>query len=607
MNRRLRLVCAATLACSVVLTAPLSPAHTSDNTLSFGNLAAAYAQDEINFETVKEKGVCSSFEKFDIYTMITEQDKITKKNQIVIYGELKMPYTYSDIEIDDHDYNYIQINQYMKGFFELDADHISGSKWDASIFKASIQPFAVDSSAESLTISLDNENFEVKLPRELAVLYTKDLEDALEEHGSEYRNALAFGMRITAESDKAFQNVAAEAAALLEKAQQPDTAVTQDEINDMRTKYNEAFARLQPEPFKREALQKSLELARLADAKQGRNNKRYEEEGYKAFSKLYQRAFELMEHKDLTSIVGSREGGNLPTHSEYESLPPALDEARKALKLVDYTPVDLSKLKELYNNAVALKPAEHKGYTQASFEALYSALYDSLYLMIDPYAHEAEVSEMSTRLERTIAGIVEEDLDASSAFDLRIRYRHPLDDAPSAKIDDYFRENDEIIVSTIPSVLAGQIVRIYLDDTALIKKFEGYDASSFFYASNDTSQDTVRVLRDETGRQFIVFRAEQNGGLDVKYLKHNPALDPIETEGTAQGGDSNAAIAARVIAAASSESAQQAVSDQTKRTRLASAQLPKTAEQANWGFAFAGSGLFVIILAGVQVASRRKY
>lgn len=518
MNRRALLLPAVILACSIGLASTLPDSAVNHGALSF-SAQAAYAQEDITFEKVKEKGTPSSFEKFDIYTLIVEQDARTKKNQVVMYGEFKMPYTYQDIEIDDHDYNYLQITPEFKGFFELDPEHISGSKYDATIFKVNIQPFALDQDVSSLTLTIDNEEFTVKLPDKAALLYTKDLEDALQEHGSEYRNALSFGMRITTASDKAFQSLTKEAEALLEKAKLPDTTVTQDEINDIRTRYNEAFFLLKPEPFERTALKKSLERARTADEKQGVNNRRYEKEGYEAFSKLYQRALELMKQEDLTSIVGPREGEALPTHSEYESLPTKLDEAREALKLQDYTPVDMSLLQELYYQGLALTPAEHKTYTKASFEALYGALHDSLYTLIDPYATNESVAAMYTRLDEAIKSLTEEELDISNPFDLVIRYRHPLDDAPSAKIDDYFREKDQIIQAVMSGIFAGQIVRIYLDDTQLIKKFSGYTASSFFYASSDTSQDVVRVLRDKQGKQFIILRAQQNAGLDVKYLK----------------------------------------------------------------------------------------
>lgn len=596
MYQRIRFVSAALVACAIGLGASLH-GGASMHMSPLPGLTVAYAQNEIGFNEAKEKGTKTSFEKFDIYTLITQQDGLTKNNQVVLYGEFKMPYNYSDIEIDNHENNYVKINQYMNGFFELDPEHLPNSKYDATIFKVNIQPFAVNQEVKTLTITVDGEPYEVNLPSSMSTLYTKDLSDALQEHGSEYRNAIAFGMEVTPESERAFLDISDEANKLLDKAKKPNTNVTQQDIDQMRTRYNEAFSRLQPKPFEREALKESYERAKSADALQGVNNKRYEKDGYDNFSKLMFRAGELLEHEDLSSIVGPREADAAPTHREYRELPKKLDEARNALKLVDYTPVDMTSLRELYNKAVQTKPHDGKTYTAASFDELYTALQEAGYTMIDPYATEESVRSAHDRLKRALDTLVEEDLDAATAFDMSIRYRHPLDDAPSAKIDDYFRKEDGPIVEVLPGVRAGEIIRIYLDDTKLIKVFEGYRATSFFYASRDTSQDTVRVLRDENGKQFIVFRAEKNGDLDIKYLKHIEASDP---DSSTEVDEPNSTEKKPV-----DEHAEPVT--QTKTVRYKKKHLPNTGVEQSASLATAVTG-FASVVSGfaVRKALRRK-
>lgn len=484
---------------------------------------AEEAQD--SFESAKAHGEKTSFEKYDIYTLVISQDANTKKNQIVIYGELKMPYTCQDLDVEDHEYNYFKPNEYATSYFEWDSKHAHSNRYDNTIFKANMQPFAFDAGKELLAVTIDNEDISVKVQQNNVALNTKDLEDALTEHENEYQAAKSAGMKITSSSEQAFKEVTKEARALLDEAKKSDSEVEQAQLDKMRTKYNESFAQLMPEPFDRAALDKAVKDATQADSLNGQNGKRYKKEGYDSFSKLYAQAKKLQDTDDLTSIVGPRENGITVTHRDFEVVPAALEEAIAKLELESYVVPDNTRLQAAYNEAVKTRPAQGMGFTSETSQPHYNNLTQALYMLNDVYATQEDMDKMASELDKTRKALISVPLNPADTFDLIVKYRHPMDDAPSAKIDQYFEKDGAQIEEVLKNVLPGQEIRIPMKDYQLIKKFEGYNPTSFFYAANDTSTDTVRVLRDEHGEQFILFTAEKHGGLDVKYLKGEDLRD----------------------------------------------------------------------------------
>lgn len=486
---------------------------------------AEEAQD--SFESAKAYGEKTSFERYDIYTMIMSQDATTKKNQVVLYGELKMPYTCQDLDVEDHDSSYFKANPYMTSFFEWDSKHAHENRYDNTIFKANMQPFALDQGKDTLLLTIDGEEVSVKVQQKSTALNTKDLEGALTEHENEYQAVKSAGMKITPDTERAFLDVTTQARSLLDEAKKEGSKVTQQQLDEMRATYNESFARLMPEPFDRTHLRKALDVAQKADGLNGKDGKRYKQEGYQTFSKRYAQAKKLEETEDLRSAVGPRENGITVTHRDFETTPVALEEAVSKLELEDYVAPDTARLMKAYHEAVAAKPSDGMGFTKESAQPHYEHLTQALYMLHDVYATQDDMDKMADKLNESRKALVSVPLNPVDAFDLVIKYRHPMDDAPSAKIDEYFEEGGKQIEVVMKGVLPGQEVRIPLKDYERIKRFEGYNPTSFFYAANDTSTDTVRVLRDEDGEQFILFTAEKHGGLDVKYLKGADTRDEM--------------------------------------------------------------------------------
>ncbi len=531
-QKRLALVLCASLSLgsfAAMHSGEASPGINPDSNCKLFSAQPAYAAEVANsFESAKEFGTKSNFEKFDIYTLLLSEDKRTKKKQVAIYGELKLPYSRQDIDVSDHDENFFKSNPYLTNFFEWDDKHLPENKWDATIFKANISPIAFNSDETELKITIDQEEFTVKLPTEFSALNTEELNAALTEHEAEYQTVKSAGMKITKDTEDAFIKATEDARAMLEEAKSAGTKLKQEDIDKMREEYNIKFAELKPEPFDRGALNEALALAKEADDKNGRDNKRYEQEGYKVFSQLYYRAQQLEQTEDLNSIVGPREGDPLPTHRDFEEVPKKLNDAREALKLMDYTPANTQGLKAAYDEAISLPIPDNKGYTPVSAEPFYSALVKALEALSDPYADQEQLDQLEKELKEAQAKLKFTDLKAEDAFTMKIMYRHPLDDAPSGKIDDYFKEGDNNITEKLDNIKPGQEMRIYFDDKKLMKEFPGYAVSSFFYALKDSSQDTVRVFKDKDGRRFILFTAEKNGHLDIKYLKGQPKPDEAD-------------------------------------------------------------------------------
>jgi len=125
-------------------------------------------------------------------------------------------------------------------------------------------------------------------------------------------------------------------------------------------------------------------------------------------------------------------------------------------------------------------------------------------------------------------------------------------------------------------VLPGSEHRIYLDDLEAIKKFEGYVPTTFFYASDDGTLGKVRTFTGSDGRTLILFTAERNGDLDVKYEKGTDA------RGTRTSAQHDAPSTSGVAP-------QQTVT--TTETKVRRQSLPQTGEEALPMAAVAALGL----------------
>lgn len=540
------------------------------------------AESEVSFDEAREKGAHTTIsDKADLYVFASSETDHTGKLELQVWGKLKMPYTSQDVDVTDTDSTFMRPNQYMKTAFEWAGEPGVGA-YDKTLFKSSM-PVYVDKNAKTIKLSFQGEEFDLAVPSSLSKLDVAPLAGALAEHRAEYEAAKNAGMLITPESSAEFELQMREAEDLLARTAKPDTDVTQQQLSDKRESLNQAFAKLVPLPFDRGPLQAAIARADKAIGRipeLAAQGKGWELEGYNRFYSEYLRAKKLVDTPDLTFIVGPRHGGGLHTQRDFDTSAKRLGELTDALSIVDRKPTDTSTLRKAFDEALSLSPDAGRGWEPNSGKAFYDALSQVQDILNSAYPSEQDVARAQEALRTARQGLVQRDLDPASAYTMTIRYRHHADNAPSELIDSYFTKDGDQVKKVIEGVLPGSEQRIYLDDLETIKKFDGYVPTTFFYASDDGTLGKVRAFTGSDGRTFILFTAERNGDLDIKYER---------------GTDTREAYAP-----AGGEAPKQTVtSTETKVRRQA---LPQTGEEALPMAASAALGLFGL---GGGLVSRR--
>ncbi|MBY4798225.1 LPXTG cell wall anchor domain-containing protein [Collinsella sp. AGMB00827] len=493
----------------------------------------------VTLADAKATGVKTDIGEYgSMYVVALSEAEHTHMLELRIFGELKMPYTAQDVDFADTDANWYKPNKYMKGSFEWAPTDSTVGKYDRTVFQNSL-PVNIKKGTKSIRMALKGEEFDLKLPAGLTQLDLSPLQGALTEHRNQYEAAKSQGMKIVPETAQTFEAAMTKAQALLEKAEQNPTAVTQDELAAERIKLNEAFADLKPAPYEREALARSLAAAdaaiaripQLAKQKQG-----YERAGYNAFYRAYLSAKELMDSKDLTFILGPHEGGPLKTQRDFDNAARDLASATTQLSVIAMEPAKTESLRNAFFAALERMPSQGHGWEPASGTRFMKALQAAQLLLNTAYPEQAELDAALTELTAADKALTEVALDQATTYTMSIRFRHPDQGAPSALINAYFKdESGSQITVPITGVLPGSEQRIYLDNFTLIKQFKDYKPEVFFYGSDDTSLGKVRLFTDKDGRQFISFTAERNADLDVQYVlgkddRHAPDAGGGHTE-----------------------------------------------------------------------------
>ena len=536
---RIGLACGTALAGLVISSAMVVP-----EVPAIGVQPAYAAQGTVTLADAKAHGVKTSLgSKADIYVMAVSSMDHTGKREVVIYGELKMPYTKQDIDIADQDIAWFKTNEYMKSFFEW-SENTQPNEYDWTVFKNTLTA-VVDAKASSFKMGFDGEEYDIALPKGLSVLDTAPLSGALTEHETAYRAALGAGMQIEEASAAAFEARMQSARDLLARAAADGTAVVQNDLDAERAKLNEAFAGLSPKPFDRSAIESALEKgAQVVDsvATLAEQGKGYDPAAYDAFYRAYHEALRIAKAPDPTSIVGPHEGEPLVTHKDFADAATRLNEAMGKLEIGALHAADTSALEEAYFDALDRMPDTGYGWERASAAGFFDALDEAKNVLSSAYPEEADVSAAVASLKGASQALTQVKLDESAAYTMTVRYRHASDNVPTDMIDAYFMEDGSQVKSEIAGVVPGSERRIYLDDLDLIKKFDGYVPTTFYYASDDTTLGKVRVHTGRDGRTFLAFTAEANGNLDVKYeLGDDKRGKPADSDNGSNDAPSDAA------------------------------------------------------------------
>lgn len=612
---RIGLACGTALAGLVIGSAMVVP-----DVPAIGVQPAYAAQAAVTLADAKAHGVKTSLgSKADIYVMAVSSMDHTGKREIVIYGELKMPYTKQDIDIADQDVAWFKTNEYMKSFFEW-SENTQPNEYDWTVFKNTLTA-VVDAKASSFKMGFDGEEYDIALPKGLSVLDTAPLSGALTEHETAYRAALGAGMQIEEASAAAFEARMQSARDLLARASADGTAVVQDDLDAERAKLNEAFAALSPKPFDRSALDSALEKgAKVVDsvATLAEQGKGYDPAAYDAFYRAYHEALRIAKTPDPTSIVGPHEGDPLVTHKDFADAATRLNEAMGKLEIGALHAADTSALEAAYFDALDRMPDAGYGWERASAAGFFAALDEAKNVLSSAYPEEADVSAALASLKDASAALTQVKLDESAAYTMTVRYRHASDNVPTDMIDAYFMKDGSQVKSEIAGVVPGSERRIYLDDLDLIKKFDGYVPTTFYYASDDTTLGKVRVHTGRDGRTFLAFTAEANGNLDVKYelgddkrtapvaeggSQDKPSGAAAESDGAAAGKGGSMAAGDKGGASVHDSAAKQPGQKQMAAQKQ-KASMPRTADGAfAWAAAFA---LAASAAAAALVAALRR-
>lgn len=569
--------------------------------------AAASADSSDSFEYAQEHSTPQKFNldlggPVTIYAATLSVDTRSNARQVLLYGEFGLPLNATDFDVEEfdghfylgQDDNFFKYNEYIRGYLMWD-ENDPKAKYDKTRFRV---PDKIWVKGDSITLTLEGQELTVKIAQNSSILNTSELEEAVNEHWTDYQAATNSGLKIDEATEKAYLAKNDEARALLAEAAKPDTTVTNEQLSAMRTSLNEVFGDLKPVPFMRETLTNLLAQADQIVANNGMNGERLTKATFDALNAAAARAAELVNTEDLKGILPPREGDPLPTHRDFTAAENALKAAIEGIQKEQYTAPDTSALSALRDQAIARVPAEGYGFTADTRTALLDQIEEASNLLANKtYTTEADVTAAQTALQQALNALAEEKLDTSKPVTIKVRYVHPAKDAVSSLLREYFEENGTMIEESL-TVLNGEEVRIPITSD-LVKKFEGYHPSTFHFASDDSSLRLVRILTDSMGNQVAAFKAqvanpEAGASLDIFYLEGDDTrTEESNTQGEGDGqstGEGNGQAEGDGMPAVDQKTTPKAQSKKLAHTGSDAAQL-----------AFAGS-----LLAGAGALSLRR-
>ena len=503
--------------------------------------AAASAADENTFENVKANSSVQNFSldmggTLKVWAATLEKDTTSKTVKVALYGQLGLPYSSTDLGVEEFDGklllpddNSLKYNEAISASLEWAPEDTNG-KYDKTLFRLG-SPIWVK--GDSVVLNLKGQQpITVKIDSAPKKLDTKELEGAIAEHDRDYQAATSAGIKIKEGTDAAYKQAKAAAEFLVGQAKAGTAGISQDDLAKMRDEVNKAFKKIEPAPFNREPLQRLIAEADKKLAENGKDGKRYTKASYDALTSALAEAANLVDAKDLTSILAPGEAGPLNTHADFDRAAKALKAAIAALAKEEYKAPDLAELQKAFDEAVAKTPAKGNGWTVASRTPFLDAIkkvQNSLPTGF-PYASQADVDALTKQLKDTQAKLVEEKLDPAKKVTVKFTYVHPSENGPTDLLTEPFKDEAGVPVSAELKVVEGQEVRIGLSDP-LIKKFDGYKPAVFSLNSEDGSRPLARVLRDRDGRHYLVFKAEAKNeakvaSLQIQYVKGTPDAEP---------------------------------------------------------------------------------
>lgn len=509
-----------------------SPVFQDARGVDYVSGATSTTDETLNFEYVKSNGEVQTFTSgkggtFKVYTATLSVDPSNNVKKVALYGKLDFPLNSTEFGADEFESklyltkeeSFVMYNGGIKSYLIWsEEDH--NSKYDKQLF---MHDGVMQVRGNTLTLTLGEEEFEIKVPEKSKKVDTTYLEEAINEHWNAYNAVKNSGLKLVALTEDAYIAKNTEARALVEKASLPNSSVTDEELESMRKELNEKFGDLMPMPYEKEALFNAVKAVKDKLNNNGKNGKRIVKDKYDDLLKSYINGASLLELEDLKSIVTSLEGDPIKTHKDFEDTKNDLESKLNTITEEDYRPIDLSLLKEEYNKSISIEPKEHYGFTEDSRRDFYDTLEEvrGTIAVENIYLTEDDTSKLINKLEEKRNALKEEKLDSTNKVRISIKYTRPMKDAISPLLKEYFKDDNGEPITIIKEVTLGQEVRIPLS-SELIKKFDGYRPVSFHYNSDDGTLKLVRVFTDEKGKSFAVFKAistnENNlATLDIHY------------------------------------------------------------------------------------------
>lgn len=502
------------------------------------------SEDErISFEEVKNTSETQTFShdeggNFKVWASTLSVDPVNKLKKVVIYGKFDFPLSSTEIGIDEpeeypgklflpRDESYIEINGGLKSYM-LWSDEDPNSKWDKQIFVSNDYLYVRGSTAK---LVIKEQEFQINIPDKSNKLVTSFLEEAITEHWGDYIAAKYSGLKLTKESEDAYLAKDSEAKALINTAKNNSSSTTQDVIDAMRLSLNESFAALMPLPYERDELSDAVIQAEDLINSNGENGKRFTKDSFDALIDANNQAHELLFLPDLQSILTPREGEPIKTHKDFDNALLRLKEKMNELVKEDYTPIDLKRLWDAYDDAINLRVEDGYGYTDASRESFYNKLDEIRYKQFydDIYMDQEDLDGYIAQIEAAKSGLEKIKLDENVKVNISIKYTRPLKDSVSSLLKEYFRDANNDIININKEVIKDSEVVIYINDTDIVKAFEGYSPKSFHYNSDDGTLGLVKYFEDKSGHKFVVFKAasrneDNNATLDIYYEENSEEI-----------------------------------------------------------------------------------
>lgn len=547
----LRRTCATLLAGGLIISGTAVAANATP-THSAGS-AVTHDAKPASFDWVKEHGrhteiTHSELGTIDVWAATLSTDSLSHSTTVLLYGQLRFPSTSSDIGFEEdsdhypHEENWLLYNGGLKAWLRSSEEDPASLKYDRRIFR--VAGISDDGSiivrhGGNIELTIKNETFRIDHSPEAAVVNATELDEAIDEHWSEYTAAKSRGMVFVTETEERFTEKMEEARQLSMRVGQQDSGVSNEDVQRMREALNRSYDELLPAPFDRTALREAVMRADEVRSLNGNDGRRLTRASHAELMRHYVEGLQLLETPDLTTIKVPHEAPPVVTHEDFRKAAQSLQGALAALEYETYTPVDARALNDLIDTALLKTPSVGHGFSEASRAALFSAIeeakdFDAIY--------DTDLQARIEALQHGIDQLEEITLDPDKRVRVTVRYKHDLSDAPSSLIKDYFTDDSGTPITHVFTDTANTELRIPLDDP-MFKRFDGYHVLSVNY--NGSTLDTHAAIHSlSTGERILVLR-----------------LAPLTSSSSASGTEGTASTRAIRVRRDTTDSARESVDE----------------------------------------------